>query len=162
MMRAYGNNHNQCWDAIRIASQQERKLFRCQSKAIWPSSSIPMPPSTRAILNGVQAITEDAAWVSEVLGQAFHTDPLLNFIFGDTINAPGKLDWFFRVTFRPAALYGDCFSTVLPERQGMGEGRLKIVVLMMLPGFEVVSTKEIPSGGLHNWVCCDKRDKDKP
>jgi ribosomal protein S18 acetylase RimI-like enzyme len=74
-------------------------------------------------LNGVEGLTtKDAAWASEILRQAFHTDPLLNFIYGDTINAPGKLNWFFRVTFRLAALYGECFSTA--EKDG---------VLMMLP-----------------------------
>ena len=47
---------------------------------------------------------------------------MLNFIYGDKINEPGKLNWFFRVTFRLAALYGECFSTA--EKDG---------VLMMLP-----------------------------
>jgi len=194
-------------------------------------------------LTGVEELTtEDAAWASEILVQAFHTDPLLNFIYGDTINEPGKLKWFFSVTFRLAALYGDCFSTaerdgvlmmlppdqtkmtlgkmyksgflaapfkmgrasfsrmmafmdfaekehkvatsfdhyyimtvgVLPERQGIGIGKklmtkaLKIVDANNMPcyletqnknnvpiyqkfGFEVVSDKEIPTGGLHNW-----------
>jgi ribosomal protein S18 acetylase RimI-like enzyme len=74
-------------------------------------------------LDGVEELTtKDAAWASEILRLAFHTDPLLNFIYGDTINAPGKLNWFFRVTFRLAALYGECFSTA--EKDG---------VLMMLP-----------------------------
>jgi ribosomal protein S18 acetylase RimI-like enzyme len=194
-------------------------------------------------LNGVEKLTtEDAAWASEILEQAFQTDPMLNFIYGDTINAPGKLNWFFRVTFRLGALYGDCLSTVekdgvlmmlppdqtkmtlgkmyksgflaapfkmgrasfsrmmtfmdfaekehkaatsfdhyyimtvgvLPERQGIGIGKklmteaLKIVDANNMPcyletqnknnvpiyqkfGFEVVSAKEIPTGGLHNW-----------
>lgn len=186
--------------------------------------------------------TKDTDWAAKVLERAFYTDPMLNFIYADTINKPGKLNWFFRVTFRLAALYGDCLSTVekdgvlmmlppdqqeitigkliksgflaapfkmswasfsrsmalmdfvekehkaaapadhyyimtvgvLPERQGRGIGKklmaraLEIVDANNMPcyletqnknnvpiyqksGFEVVSDKEIPNGGLHNW-----------
>ena len=194
-------------------------------------------------LDGIDKLTtKDTDWASKILEQAFYTDPMLNFIYGDTINEPGKLNWFFRVTFRLAALYGECFSTaekdgvlmmlppdqtkmtigkmyksgllaapfkmgwasflrlmtfmdfaekehkaatsfdqyyimtvgVLPERQGMGVGKklmtkaLEIVDAHKMPcfletqnknnvpiyqrfGFEVVSDKEIPKGGLHNW-----------
>lgn len=74
-------------------------------------------------LNGVTEITtKDTEWASKVLEKAFYTDPLLNFIYGDTIDKPGKLNWFFRVTFRLVALYGECFSST--EKDG---------VLMMLP-----------------------------
>src|SRR5262245_48451685 len=74
-------------------------------------------------LDGVDELTtQDTEWASKILEQAFYTDPMLNFIYGDTINEPGKLNWFFRVTFRLAALYGECFSTA--EKDG---------VLMMLP-----------------------------
>lgn len=191
---------------------------------------------------------EDTAWASEILEQAFHTDPLLNFIYGDTISEPGKLNWFFRTTFCLAALYGKCLSTaekdgvlmmlppdqtkmtigkmlrsgllaapfkmgwasmsrmmafmdfaekehkaatsadhyyimtvgVLPERQGMGVGTklmtkaLEIVDANQMQcyletqnktnvpmyqkfGFEVVSDKEIPTGGLHNWGMLRKK-----
>lgn len=194
-------------------------------------------------LNGVNELSiKDINWATKVLEQAFYTDPMLNFIYGDTINKPGKLNSFFRATFRLAALYGECFSTaekdgvlmmlppdqtkitigmmyksgmlaapfkmgwasfsrsmalmdfvekehkaaapadhyyimtvgVLPERQGRGVGKklmtraLEIVDANKMPcfletqnknnvpiyqkfGFEVVSDKEIPSGGLHNW-----------
>ena len=74
-------------------------------------------------LAGVDELTtKDTDWASKILEQAFYTDPLLNFIYGDTIHEPGKLNWFFRATFRLAALYGDCFATA--EKDG---------VLMMLP-----------------------------
>jgi ribosomal protein S18 acetylase RimI-like enzyme len=228
-------------DPDRIPPRKEAISMSTESNmAAVPHSHAAFPAGEHP---GVQALTtEDAAWASEILKQAFYTDPLLNFIYGDTINAPGKLDWFFRVTFRLAALYGDCFSTVekdgvlmmlppdqtkmtlskmvqsgflaapfkmgwasfsrmmtfmdfaekehkaatsidhyyimtvgvLPERQGMGIGKklmtkaLKIVDANNMPcyletqnksnvpiyqkfGFEVVSTKEIPTGGLHNW-----------
>jgi ribosomal protein S18 acetylase RimI-like enzyme len=186
--------------------------------------------------------TKDTYWAAKILEQAFFTDPMLNFIYGDTINEPGKLNWFFRATFRLAALYGECISTVekdsvlmmlppdqikitigkmyksgmlaapfkmgwasfsrsmsfmdfaekehkaatsfdhyyimtvgvLPERQGRGIGKklmtkaLEVVDANHLQcyletqnktnvpiyqkfGFEVVSEKEIPTGGLHNW-----------
>jgi ribosomal protein S18 acetylase RimI-like enzyme len=189
-----------------------------------------------------QLTTEDNDWASKVLEQAFYTDPLLNFIYGDTINEPGRLNSFFRATFCLAALYGVCLGTtekdgvlmmlppdqikitigkmyksgmlaapfkmgwasfsrsmrfmvfaekehkaatsfdhyyimtvgVLPERQGMGVGKklmtkaLEMVDAHNMPcfletqnqnnvpmyqkfGFEVVSDKEIPNGGLHNW-----------
>jgi ribosomal protein S18 acetylase RimI-like enzyme len=196
-----------------------------------------------AVNNGVNEITtKDTDWAAKVLEQAFYTDQLLNFIYADTIDKPGKLNSFFRTTFRLAALYGDCLSTaekdgvlmmlppdqtnlsigamvksgmmaapfkmgwasfsrmmafanfaekehkaaapfdhfyimtvgVLPERQGMGVGKklmtkaLDIVDANQMPcyletqnpdnvpiyqklGFEVVSDKEIPKGGLHNW-----------
>jgi ribosomal protein S18 acetylase RimI-like enzyme len=185
---------------------------------------------------------QDTDWAAKVLEQAFYTDPMLNFIYGDTINQPGKLNSFFRATFRLAALYGECLSTaekdgvlmmlppdqikitigkmyksgmlaatfkmgwapfsrmmrfmdfvekehkaapssehyyimtvgVLPERQGKGIGKklmakaLEIVdanhkecyletqnktnvPIYQKLGFEVVSDKEIPTGGLHNW-----------
>jgi ribosomal protein S18 acetylase RimI-like enzyme len=185
----------------------------------------------------------DTEWAAKVLEQAFYTDPLLNFIYGDTIHKHGKLNWFFRSTFRMAALYGVSFGSaekdgvlmmlpsdqtdmtvdkmwksglvaapfqmgwaslsrmfrfmdfaekvhkaalssdhyyimtvgVLPERQGMGVGKklmtkaLEIVDANKMPcyletqnannipiyerlGFEVVSSKEIPKGGLHNWA----------
>jgi hypothetical protein len=55
--------------------------------------------------------TKDTVWAAKVLEQAFYTDQLLNFIYADTIDKPGKLNWFFRTTIRLAALYGDCFST---------------------------------------------------
>jgi ribosomal protein S18 acetylase RimI-like enzyme len=194
-------------------------------------------------LDGVDKLTtQDTDWAAKILEQAFFTDPLLNFIYGDKINKPGKLNWFFRGTFRLAALYGACFSTaekdgvlmmlppdqtkmtlgkmyksgiwaapfkmgwtsfsrlmtfmdfaekehkaatssdhyyimtvgVLPERQGIGVGKklmtkaLEIVDANKMPcfletqnknnvpiyqrfGFKVVSDKEIPKGGLHNW-----------
>jgi ribosomal protein S18 acetylase RimI-like enzyme len=74
-------------------------------------------------LSGVgELTTKDTDWAAKVLEQAFYTDPLLNFIYGDTIGEPGKLNWFFRTTFRLAALYGDCLATA--EQDG---------VLMMLP-----------------------------
>lgn len=186
--------------------------------------------------------TKDMEWASKILEQAFYTDPLLNFIYGDTIHKPGKLNSFFRATFRLAALYGVCLGTaekdgvlmmlppdqtkltigamvksgllaapfrmgwasfsrmmrfmdfaekehkaaapsdhyyimtvgVLPERQGIGIGKklmtkaLEIVDANKMPcyletqhksnvpiyqrfGFEVVSDKDIPKGGLHNW-----------
>jgi ribosomal protein S18 acetylase RimI-like enzyme len=194
-------------------------------------------------LDGIDELTtKDTDWASDILEQAFYTDPLLNFIYGDTINEPGRLNWFFRVTFRLVALYGACISTdekdgvlmmlppdqtkmtidkmyksgllaapfkmgwasfsrmmtfmefaekehkaatsfdhyylmtvgVLPARQGIGVGKklmtkaLEIVDANSMPcyletqnksnvplyqrlGFEVVSDKEIPKGGLHNW-----------
>jgi ribosomal protein S18 acetylase RimI-like enzyme len=194
-------------------------------------------------LDGVAELTtKDTGWTSKILEQAFYSDPLLNFIYGDKIDEPGKLNWFFKVTFRLAALYGDCFATVekdgvlmmlppdqttltvgamyksgflaapfrmgwasfsrlmtfgdfaekehkaaapsdhfyimtvgvLPERQGIGVGKklmtkaLEIVDANRMPcyletqnqnnvpiyqrlGFEVVSDKEIPKGGLNNW-----------
>jgi ribosomal protein S18 acetylase RimI-like enzyme len=74
-------------------------------------------------LDGIDKLTtKDTDWAAKILEQAFYTDPLLNFIYGDSINKPGKLNWFFRVTFRLAALYGDCFAAA--EKDG---------VLMMLP-----------------------------
>jgi ribosomal protein S18 acetylase RimI-like enzyme len=194
-------------------------------------------------LDGVAALTtKDTDWASKLLEQAFFTDQLLNFIYGDTIHEQGKLNWFFSSTFRIAALYGVCLGTaekdgvlmmlpsdqtkltigklyqsgmvaapfkmgwaslsrmirfmdfaekehkaaissdhyyimtvgVLPERQGMGIGKklmtkaLETVDANKMPcyletqnqnnvpiyqrlGFEVVSDKEIPKGGLHNW-----------
>jgi ribosomal protein S18 acetylase RimI-like enzyme len=76
-----------------------------------------------ADLNGIDRLTtKDTDWAAKTLEQAFYTDPLLNFIYGDSINKPGKLNLFFKVTFRLAALYGDCFATA--EKDG---------VLMMLP-----------------------------
>ena len=194
-------------------------------------------------LGGIDELTtQDTNWASNILEQAFYPDPLLRFIYGDTINEPGRLNWFFRVTFRLVALYGACFSTaekdgvlmmlppdqttmtigkmyqsgilaapfkmgwasfsrlmmvmdftekehkaatsfdhyyimtvgVLPERQGRGVGKilmtkaLEIVDAHTMPcyletqnknnvpmyqkfGFEVVSDKEIPKGGLHSW-----------
>ena len=184
----------------------------------------------------------DREWDSKVLEKAFYTDPMLNFIYGKTINEPGKLNSFFRATFRYAALFGECYSTpdgdgilmmlppdqtkmtigkmfkagmlagffkmgwasisrsmllmdfvekqhkaatpfdhyyimtigVLPERQGMGLGKklmskvIEISEVSNKPcyletqnknnvpfyqsfGFEIVSDKEIPKGGLHNW-----------
>jgi ribosomal protein S18 acetylase RimI-like enzyme len=186
--------------------------------------------------------TQDTEWAAKTLEQAFYTDQLLNFIYSDTIDKPGKLTWFFRTTFRLAALYGVCLGTaeqdgvlmmlphnqtamtidkmlrsglmaapfkmgwgsfsrmmrfmdfaekehkaaisvghyyimtvgVLPERQGLGVGKrlmskaLEIVDAHNMAcfletqnqnnvpiyrklGFEVVSDKEIPKGGLHNW-----------
>jgi ribosomal protein S18 acetylase RimI-like enzyme len=186
--------------------------------------------------------TEDTAWASNVLEQAFSTDPLLNYIYGDKIHDAGRLSWFFRVTFRLAVLYGECLSTtgkdgvlmmlppdqtkmtinkmfrsgllaapfrmglasfsrmmtfmdfaekehkaatsldhyyimtvgVLPERQGVGIGKklmtkaLEIIDASNMPcyletqnknnipfyqrlGFEIVSDKGLPKGGLHNW-----------
>ena len=75
-------------------------------------------------LDGIDQITtKDTDWASKILEQAFYTDPLLNFIYSDTINEPGKLNWFFRAT----------------------------VPIYQKFGFEVVSDKEIPNGGLHNW-----------
>jgi ribosomal protein S18 acetylase RimI-like enzyme len=192
---------------------------------------------------GVNVLSiKDIDWAAKVLEQAFYKDPMLNFIYGDTINIPGKLNSFFRATFRLAASYGDCFSTaekdgvlmmlppdktkmtigmmyksgmlaapfkmgwasfsrmmtfmefsekehkaatssdhyylmtvgVVPERQGQGVGKklmtraLEIVDANKVQcyletqnknnipiyqkfGFEVVSDKEIPTGGLHNW-----------
>jgi hypothetical protein len=74
-------------------------------------------------LDRVNALTtKDTDWAAKVLEQAFYTDPLLNYIYDDQIDKPGKLNWFFRVTFRLVALYGDCFSST--EKDG---------VLMMLP-----------------------------
>lgn len=74
-------------------------------------------------LDGVTELTtKDIDWASKLLAQAFYTDQLLNFIYGDTIHEQGKLNWFFRATFRMAALYGVCFGTA--EKDG---------VLMMLP-----------------------------
>jgi ribosomal protein S18 acetylase RimI-like enzyme len=194
-------------------------------------------------LNGVIALSiKDVEWAAKVLEQAFYTDPMLNFFYGDMINKPGRLNWFFRTTFRLAALYGACLSTadkdgvlmmlppdqtkmtpgkmyksgllaapfkmgwasfsrmmtfmdfsekehkaatssdhyylmtvgVLPERQGQGVGKklmnraLEIVdadkaqcyletqnktnvPIYQKFGFEVVSDKEIPGRGLHNW-----------
>jgi ribosomal protein S18 acetylase RimI-like enzyme len=186
--------------------------------------------------------TADTDWSSNLLEKAFYTDELLNYIYGDTIHKAGKLNWFFRTTFRLAAQYGDCLGTaeqdgvlmmfppdqtnmtigkivksgllaapfkmgwasfsrmmtfmdfaekehkaaissdhyyimtvgVLPARQGMGVGKklmtnaLETVDANKMPcyletqnknnvpiyqrlGFEVVSDKEIPKGGLHNW-----------
>lgn len=186
--------------------------------------------------------TRDTDWASKLLEQAFYKDQLLNFIYGDTIHQPGKLNSFFRGTFRLAALYGVCLGTVekdgvlmmlppeqidlsifkmikaglvpmlfkmglpslsrmmrfmdfaekehkaaassdhyyimtvgvLPERQGKGVGKklmtraLEIVdantvgcyletqnpdnvPIYQRLGFEIVSDKEIPKGGLHNW-----------
>jgi ribosomal protein S18 acetylase RimI-like enzyme len=211
------------------------------------SNKVAVRPSQHAFsagdLDGVNKLTtKDTDWASEILEQAFLTDPLLNFIYDDTIDEPGKLNWFFRVTFRLVALYGECFSTaekdgvlmilppeqtrmtigkiyrsgilaapfrmgwapfsrmmtfmdfaeeehkaaasfdhyyiltvgVLPARQGMGVGKklmaraLAIADANNMPcyletqnknnvpiyqrfGFEVVSDKEIPKGGLHNW-----------
>jgi ribosomal protein S18 acetylase RimI-like enzyme len=185
---------------------------------------------------------KDIDWASKTLEQAFYKDPMLNFIYGDTINKPGRLNSFFRTTLRLAVLYGESLGTaekdgvlmmlppdktkmtigmmlqsgilaapikmgwasfsrmmafmdfsekehkaatssdhyyimtvgVLPERQGMGIGKklmtkaLEIVdanhkqcyletqnktnvPIYQKFGFEVVSDKEIPSGGLHNW-----------
>ncbi len=54
---------------------------------------------------------KDADWASKVLDRAFYADPMLNFVYGDKINDQEKLNWFFRVTFRYAALYGECYST---------------------------------------------------
>jgi ribosomal protein S18 acetylase RimI-like enzyme len=65
---------------------------------------------------------KDIDWAAKILEQAFYKDPMLNFIYGETINKPGKLNSFFEVTFRLAAVYGECFSTA--EKDG---------VLMMLP-----------------------------
>lgn len=65
---------------------------------------------------------KDTGWASKVLEKAFYTDPMLNFIYGKTINEPGKLNSFFRATFRYAALFGECYST--PDGDG---------ILMMLP-----------------------------
>lgn len=91
-------------------------------------------------LDGIDKLTiKDTGWASNILEQAFYTDQLLNFIYGDTINEPGKLNWFFRATFRLAALYGECFSTA------------ENVPIYQKFGFEVVSDKEIPKGSLHNW-----------
>lgn len=192
--------------------------------------------------NVAELTTKDTDWASKLLEQAFYTDQLLNFIYSDTIDEPGKLNSFFRATFRLAALYGVCLGTteqdgvlmmlppdqidvsifkmiksgmmpalfklglpslsrmmrfmdfaekehkgaissdhyyimtvgVLPEKQGKGVGKklmaraLEIVdtnkVACFLEtqnpdnvpiyqklGFEVVSDKEIPKGGLHNW-----------
>lgn len=211
------------------------------------SSRVAVRPSLNASnagdLDGLNKLTtKDTDWASETLEQAFYTDPLLNFIYGDTIDEPGRLNWFFRVTFRLVALYGECFSTaerdgvlmvlppdqtkmtigmiyrsgilaapfkmgwasfsrmmtfmdfaekehkaaasfdhyyiltvgVLPARQGMGVGKklmaraLEIADANNMPcyletqneknvpiyqrfGFEVVSDKEIPNEGLHNW-----------
>ena len=200
-------------------------------------------PSTAGDLDGlIRLTTNDTGWASELLEQAFYTDPLLTFIYADKIDEPGRLNWFFRVTFRLAALYGESFSTaekdgvlmilppdqkkmtigmmyrsgflaapfrmgwasfsrllrvmdfaekehkaaasfdhfyimtvgVLPARQGMGVGKklmtkaLEIADASNMPcyletanknnvpiyqrfGFEVVSDKVIPEGGLHNW-----------
>jgi ribosomal protein S18 acetylase RimI-like enzyme len=69
-----------------------------------------------------EVTTKDTDWAAKVLEQAFYTDQLLNFIYADTIDKPGKLNWFSQTTFRLAALYGDCLSTA--EKDG---------VLMMLP-----------------------------
>lgn len=81
-------------------------------------------------LDGIdQLTTKDTDWAAKILEQAFYTDPMLNFIYGDSINKPGKLNWFFRVTFRLAALYGECFSTA--EKDG---------VLMMLPPDQIKIT----------------------
>ena len=194
-------------------------------------------------VDGVAELTtKDTDWASVVLEQAFYTDQLLNFIYGDTIHEQGKLNWFFRSTFRMAALYGICLGTaekdgvlmmlppdqtkmtidklyrsgilaapfkmgwaslsrmlrfmdfaekehkaaatsdhyyvmtvgVLPERQGMGVGKRLMtnaletvdsnkmacyletqnqnnVPIYQRLGFDVVSDKEIPKGGLHNW-----------
>ena len=194
-------------------------------------------------LDGLDKLTtNDTGWASEILEQAFYTDPLLTYIYADKIDEPGKLNWFFRATFRFAALYGECYSTaekdgalmmlppdqtkmtigmmyrsgflaapfrmgwasfsrlmrvmdfaekehkaaapfdhyyimtvgVLPARQGMGVGKklmakaLEIADASNMPcyletanknnvpiyqrfGFEVVSDKEIPKGGLHTW-----------
>lgn len=190
----------------------------------------------------VKLTTKDTDWASKVLEQAFYTDQLLNFIYGETIHKPGKLNSFFRGTFRLAALYGVTLGTtekdgvlmmlpsdqielsifkmiksgvvptlfkmglpslsrmmrfmdfaekehkaatsadhyyimtvgVLPERQGKGVGKklmtraLEIVdankvacyletqnpdnvPIYQKLGFDVVSDKEIPKGGLHNW-----------
>ena len=196
-----------------------------------------------AHLHGVTRLTsKDTDWAANILKQAFFTDPLLNYIYGDEIEKPGKLNWFFRVTFRLVALYCDCLSTaeqigvlmmlppdqanmtidkmvrsglwaapfkmgwasfsrmmtfmdfaekehkaatssdhyyimtvgVLPERQGAGIGKklmvkaLELVDANPMPcyletqnqtnfpfyqrfGFDVVSDKEMPNGGLHNW-----------
>ena len=70
----------------------------------------------------VKLTTKDMDWASKLLEQAFYPDQLLNFIYGDTIHEQGKLNWFFRSTFRIAALYGVCLGTA--EKDG---------VLMMLP-----------------------------
>lgn len=198
---------------------------------------------TTGKLDGVAELTtKDTDWAAKALEQAFYTDQLLNFIYGDTIHKQGKLNWFFRSTFRMAALYGVCLGTtekdgvlmmmpsdqtnltidklyqsgmmaapfkmgwaslarmfrfmdfaekehkaaiasdhyyvvtvgVLPARQGMGVGKrlmtkaLETVDANEMPcfletqnknnvpfyqrlGFEGVSDKEIPKGGLHNW-----------
>ena len=74
-------------------------------------------------LDGIDRLTSrDTDWAAKILEQAFYADPMLNFIYGNSINKPGKLNGFFQVTFRLAALYGDCFATA--EKDG---------VLMMLP-----------------------------
>jgi ribosomal protein S18 acetylase RimI-like enzyme len=75
------------------------------------------------VLDGIDKLTtKDTDWASKILKQAFYSDPLLRFIYGDAIDKPGKLNWFFRTTFRLVTVYGDCFATA--ERDG---------VLMMLP-----------------------------
>jgi ribosomal protein S18 acetylase RimI-like enzyme len=91
-------------------------------------------------LDGIDKLTtRDTDWAAKILEQAFYADPMLNFIYGDSINKPGKLNWFFKVTFRLAALYGDCFSTA--GKDG---------VLMMLPPDqqEITIGKMISSGFL--------------
>lgn len=186
--------------------------------------------------------TKDTEWVSKVLEKAFYTDPMLNFIYGKSINDPDKLKSFFRATYRYTSIFGECYSTpdgagilmmlppgqtnmtlgkmykagmlapflrmgwapisrslalmdfiekehksaapsdhyyimtmgVLPERQGTGLGKklmakaLEIADANNKPcyletqnknnvpfyqsfGFEVVTDKEIPKGGLNNW-----------
>jgi hypothetical protein len=60
-------------------------------------------------LDGVDELTtQDTDWASKILEQAFYTDPLLNFIYGDTINEPRKLNW---LNISVLCLYGECFST---------------------------------------------------
>jgi hypothetical protein len=61
--------------------------------------------------------TKDTEWAAKILEQAFYTDPMLSFIYGGSINKPGKLNWFLRVTFRLAALYGECLATA--EKEGV-------------------------------------------
>ena len=80
-------------------------------------------PFNAGDLDGMDELTTKGTdWASKILEQAFYTDPMLNFVYGDKINEPGRLNWFFRVTFRYVALYGECFSTAEKDR-----------VLMILP-----------------------------
>lgn len=225
-----------------MPSNKRKELWKSPEANVTINQRPNRTANTDKLDGVIELTTKDTDWASKLLEQTFYTDPLLNFIYGDTIHKQGKLNPFFKSTFRMAALYGVCLGTadkdgvlmmlpadqtkltidklfrsgivaasfkmgwaslarmlrfmdfaekehkdaisadhyyimtvgVLPARQGMGVGKklmtkaLEIVDANEMPcyletqnknnvpiyqrlGFEVVSDKDIPKGGLHNW-----------
>lgn len=63
-------------------------------------------------MNLKQLTIKDTNWAGQVLGQAFRSDPMLDYVVGDKKNKEDLITWFVTCSFRYGALFGQCFATL--------------------------------------------------